>query len=211
MNPGELYALIGPAGVVLLGLSVLGLYLFLRNLIYLRLVARHFKACFARLEANQRLEDFCAQQRNPLVAVVGSVVQTHFAHSQDMRAEVAYLFHRHFGRVSSGLGGLRLIAALSPMLGLLGTVLGMVRVFQSLAGTSAHDPKVLAQGIWEALVTTIMGLVVAIPCLVAVHWLARKLHGFRIEAVEHSYRALGLSCGETPSSQAPGHSARRAA
>lgn len=210
MNPNELYALIGPAGVVLLGLSVLGLYLFLRNLIYLRLVARHFKACFARLEANQRLEDFCAQERNPLVAVVGSVVQTHFAHSQDMRAEVAYLFHRHFGRVSSGLGGLRLIAALSPMLGLLGTVLGMVRVFQSLAGTSAYDPKVLAQGIWEALVTTIMGLVVAIPCLVAVHWLSRKLHGFRIEAVEHSYRALGLNCG-VDSAEAPGHSSRRAA
>ena len=210
MSPAYIYALIGPAGVVLLGLSVLGLYLLLRNLIYLRLVARDFRACFARLEANQRLEDFCAHQRNPLVAVVGSVVQTHFAHSQDMRAEVAYLFHRHFGRVSNGLSGLRLIAALSPMLGLLGTVLGMVKVFQALAGTAAYDPKILAQGIWEALVTTIMGLVVAIPCLVAVHWLSRKLHGFRIEAVEHSYRALGLACALEPGT-APEKPSRRAA
>ncbi len=194
MTLSEMYVLIGPAGVAILVLSVLGVYLLARNMIYLRLVAKEFKARFSLLEAEGRLDDFCACQRNPLVAVVGSVVQTHFAHSQDMRAEVAYLFHRHFGRVNNGLGGLRLIAALAPMLGLLGTVLGMVTVFKVLASTAAYDPKLLAQGIWEALITTIMGLVVAIPCLVAAHWLGRKLHGFRIEAVEHSYRALSLAC-----------------
>ncbi|XHC06178.1 MotA/TolQ/ExbB proton channel family protein [Rhodophyticola porphyridii] len=69
------------------------------------------------------------------------------------------------------LRALELIATIAPLLGLLGTVLGMIAAFQALqvAGTRA-DPATLAGGIWEALLTTAAGMAVAIPASMALTW-----------------------------------------
>ena len=113
-------------------------------------------------------------------------------------AEVAYLFHKHLAPVNNSMCWLKLIAAISPLLGLLGTVLGMVGVFQTIAVNQAPDPAALASGIWQALLTTVMGLVIAIPVLMVYYCLLLRIKGFRIEAVEHSYRALELVQGGRP-------------
>ena len=84
---------------------------------------------------------------------------------------------------------------MSPLLGLLGTVFGMVGVFQTISQNAAPDAVMLAAGIWEALITTIMGLCVAIPMLTFYYFLLLKFKSFHIEAVEHSYRALELCQG----------------
>ena len=72
---------------------------------------------------------------------------------------------------SGGLRALELIATIAPLLGLLGTVLGMISAFQALqeAGNRA-DPALLAGGIWEALLTTAAGMAVAIPASIALTW-----------------------------------------
>ncbi|MCZ4260663.1 MotA/TolQ/ExbB proton channel family protein [Limimaricola sp. G21655-S1] len=74
-------------------------------------------------------------------------------------------------RAKAGLRPLELIAAIAPLLGLLGTVLGMIAAFQALqeAGSRA-DPAALAGGIWEALLTTAAGMAVAIPASMALTW-----------------------------------------
>lgn len=70
---------------------------------------------------------------------------------------------------------MELIAGLAPLLGLLGTVLGMITAFQQMeAAGSQVDPSVLSGGIWTALLTTAVGLIVAIPVLAAHSWLERK-------------------------------------
>jgi biopolymer transport protein ExbB len=71
----------------------------------------------------------------------------------------------------TGLRALELIATIAPLIGLLGTVLGMIAAFQALqtSGNSA-DPSVLAGGIWEALLTTAAGMAVAIPASAALTW-----------------------------------------
>jgi biopolymer transport protein ExbB len=71
------------------------------------------------------------------------------------------------------LTSIQLIAQVAPLLGLLGTVIGMIEAFaaiQQQAG-NAVDPTLLAGGIWQALVTTVAGLVIAIPALAAHSWL----------------------------------------
>lgn len=70
-----------------------------------------------------------------------------------------------------GVRPLELIAAIAPLVGLLGTVLGMIGAFQALqeAGSGA-DPSVLAGGIWEALLTTAAGMAVAIPASILASW-----------------------------------------
>ncbi len=69
------------------------------------------------------------------------------------------------------LGVLETVAAVSPLLGLLGTVLGMIRVFASISGAGMQNPEILAAGISEAMVTTAAGLIIGIPALVAYNWL----------------------------------------
>ncbi len=69
--------------------------------------------------------------------------------------------------LEKGLSMLKLLAAIAPMLGLLGTVAGMIETFQVITQFGNGDPKVMAGGISMALVTTVLGLVSAIPLLLA--------------------------------------------
>ena len=193
----SIYTTIGPAGVTLILVACMSLYLSLKNLFYLHFVWRDFNRDFLSIERKRGecMRDVCSGSTNPLIAIIRDIVTVHAEHSQDIRAEVAYLFHRNFESVMKSLCYLRLIAVVSPLLGLLGTILGMVTVFKTIAGTAAPDAAILAAGIWEALITTIMGLTVAIPTLMFYYFLMLKFKGFHIEAVEYSYRAIELCSG----------------
>lgn len=74
-------------------------------------------------------------------------------------------------RLCRGLGMLETVAAVAPLLGLLGTVLGMIRVFGVISAVGLGNPETLSSGISEAMVTTAAGLIVGIPSLVAYNWL----------------------------------------
>lgn len=192
MNFTQIYDLIGCTGVVLFIVGIAAVYITVWNIIYLRGVLRSFKHRFRGMENTtaERIRRAYGKSTNPLICIVRDVVTTHAAHSEDIRAEVAYLFHKNFKPVNNALTWLKLIAAVSPLLGLLGTVLGMVRVFRAIAENVSPDPTMLAAGIWTALVTTVMGLVVAIPALMAYYYLTLRIKELRIEAVEYSYRSL---------------------
>nr|WP_175582327.1 MotA/TolQ/ExbB proton channel family protein [Phaeobacter sp. HF9A] len=87
------------------------------------------------------------------------------------REETARVAKRHLASAATGLGALELIATIAPLLGLLGTVLGMIAAFQALQAAGARaDPALLAGGIWEALLTTAAGMAVAIPASAALTW-----------------------------------------
>lgn len=76
--------------------------------------------------------------------------------------------------------GLEMVANISPLLGLLGTVTGMVKVFAGISQTgSGVDPALLAGGIWEALIATVAGLAVAIPALAAHYILESRIDSIR--------------------------------
>ncbi|MFN3714834.1 MAG: MotA/TolQ/ExbB proton channel family protein [Alcanivoracaceae bacterium] len=92
-----------------------------------------------------------------------------------------------------GLRALELIAAVAPLLGLLGTVFGMIEAFRALeqAGTQV-DPSLLSGGIWEALLTTAAGLSVAIPTLAAFHWFDRSLERLRFLLEDRLARLASL-------------------
>ncbi len=73
---------------------------------------------------------------------------------------------RENARLEAGLGLLKLIAAVAPLLGLLGTVVGMIQTFQAITLFGTGDPQIMADGISAALMTTVLGLVTAIPVLI---------------------------------------------
>lgn len=118
--------------------------------------------------------------KNPVARVL-EVGMQHLSQSQTknpelVREEVLRIAQRQLITLRSHLRSLEVIATLSPLLGLLGTVLGMVEAFKKLqsAGT-AVDPAILSGGIWEALLTTAAGLVVAIPAVMALNWLEQRV------------------------------------
>ncbi len=78
------------------------------------------------------------------------------------------------------LNSLGTIAAISPLLGLLGTVIGMVKVFAAITTHGVGDPTVLAGGISEALITTAAGLTVAIPSLIGYRYLSGKVDALAV-------------------------------
>lgn len=87
------------------------------------------------------------------------------------REEVARLAAHELAALRGGLRPLELTVTIAPLIGLLGTVLGMIEAFQALEISSGQaDPSVLAGGIWEALLTTAAGMAVAIPAAVALSW-----------------------------------------
>lgn len=206
----SVYAALGPAGVALLLLACVALYLALKNLFYLHFVRRDFNRNFNDLEREQGrcMREVCERSDNPLITIIRDIVNIHAGHSEDVRAEVAYLFHRNFGPVMKRLCYLRLIAVISPLLGLLGTILGMVTVFQTIAENTVPDPALLAAGIWEALITTILGLTIAIPALMFYYFLSLKFKGFHIDAIEYSYRAIELCTGVKRTEQRQGRNAQ---
>ncbi len=81
--------------------------------------------------------------------------------------------------IFSAMYFLKLCAAIGPLLGLLGTVLGMVDMFSSLSSRASADPTLLAGGIWQALLTTVMGLTLAIPALIVHYYLLLNLRFLR--------------------------------
>ena len=85
----------------------------------------------------------------------------------DLREEITRLTDERITYYSSKLNSLQVIAAIAPLLGLLGTVFGMIEAFQQMeiAGKNV-DPSILSGGIWEALLTTAAGLSVAIPIVI---------------------------------------------
>lgn len=94
---------------------------------------------------------------------------------EDTGRHVVYELERYLNLLGT-------IAAISPLLGLLGTVTGMVRIFAAISATGAvGDPAALAGGISEALITTVAGLVVAIPALVAHRFLRDRIDGLVVD------------------------------
>jgi biopolymer transport protein ExbB len=87
------------------------------------------------------------------------------------------------------LNTLGTIAAITPLLGLLGTVTGMIRTFSALTGGGVGDPAALAGGISEALITTAAGLMVAIPALIGYRYLRGRVDAL---VVQMEQEAIGL-------------------
>ncbi len=85
------------------------------------------------------------------------------------------------GQLERGLSVLEIVAGISPLVGLLGTVLGMVTVFNAVTAQGLGNPRVLSDGISEALITTVGGLCVAIPAFAAHTLLARRVEAYAIE------------------------------
>lgn len=94
------------------------------------------------------------------------------------------------------IGVLGVVAAIAPLLGLLGTVVGMIEVFQQISLQGVGKADVLAGGISKALNTTAAGLSIAVPSIVAYRLFDAKVNRFVVEIEQHALRFVDLLKGE---------------
>lgn len=92
------------------------------------------------------------------------------------RSVYDFLLSRSYRASVAGLATIKLLATIAPLLGLLGTVTGMINTFESVAIFGLGNPKALAAGISEAMITTQFGLLVALPGILFVFFLQRRAH-----------------------------------
>lgn len=139
----------------------------------------------AKLSVTDEQLQALRQQQNPFDGVLAKLVafasQTNGSGAESVENRNGAFAARLLDQQKSGMRLLEVIAATAPLVGLLGTVIGMIEAFQQLqAAGSQVDPSQLSGGIWQALLTTAAGLVVALPALAAWHYFDRRFEAGRL-------------------------------
>jgi len=129
--------------------------------------------------------EICEQTQGPIAQILKAGIARYDRSRQEIREAIEDAGLHEVPKLEKNLSALATIAHVSPLLGLLGTVTGMVHTFQIIQQKAQAmypvDPSVLAKGIWEALITTVAGLIVAIPSFVAYNYLVGKVQNLIVE------------------------------
>ncbi|GHC19341.1 biopolymer transporter ExbB [Kushneria pakistanensis] len=150
----------GVIGYITLALGAVGLLIALAQFGWLALVSARTR------RQTQHFEDL--RNDNPLGRVLKRFGQQQRYHEPEvLEARMDEMLLAEQPRLERGQAVVKVIAAIAPLMGLLGTVTGMIGTFQAITVFGSGDPKMMAGGISQALVTTVLGLVVAIPLLFA--------------------------------------------
>lgn len=144
----------GLVGYVIIGLGIVGILLALERLISLSLIGAKVSA---------QLKNDTPDQGNPLGRVLKVAEEQGDADVETLELKLGEAVFREMPRLTRSLLFIKIISVVAPLLGLLGTVTGMIVTFQAITLFGTGDPKLMAGGISQALVTTVLGLTVAIP------------------------------------------------
>jgi biopolymer transport protein ExbB len=198
------WALIERGGWVMywiLGLSIIGLALIALKLYQFQRSgvgqAGFAPAVLAQLRANHLdvASQLLDRQRSPLARVMRTAIDVAQSDlpAAEQEAEVVRVGEAEVHNLETYMRGLELIGNLSPLMGLLGTVTGMIGAFQVIQEAGAAvDPAKLAGGIWEALLTTAFGLTVAIPVLAAFYLFDARIERLRVQMQDTGAEILRL-------------------
>jgi len=115
-----------------------------------------------------------AAQKNPVVAVLRAGLEARGDDRETLESALQEAILRELPGITKGIALLAVLGAVAPLLGLLGTVTGMIDTFRVITLFGTGDPRLMSGGISEALITTEIGLAVAIPIMLLHAWLSRR-------------------------------------
>jgi len=144
----------GPVGYVIIGIGVFGLLLCLWK-------ATSLYSMGSRIARQTKTGE--VDRMNPLGRVLAVYSENPEADTETLELKLDEAILRETAPIETGLSFIKVLYVVAPLLGLLGTVVGMIATFQMITLFGTGDPRMMAGGISTALVTTVLGLVVAIP------------------------------------------------
>ena len=136
----------------------------------------------------------CRRSRGPFARLVEELIRLRHVDRARLVEAMHIAGRAQVGKLERGLTMLEIIAGASPLLGLLGTVVGMINVFNAITVKGIGNPQVLSDGISKALITTVVGLSVAIPALAAHSWFSRRIEDYAIEMEERATAFIARLC-----------------
>ena len=154
----------GIVGYIILGLLAVGLVLSIERIFRLTITARAVNA--------QAKDVDNPNESNPLGRVLSAYHSNKSADVETLELKLDDAILKELPSLERGINFIKLLSSVAPLLGLLGTVTGMIVTFQAITLFGTGDPKLMAGGISQALVTTVLGLTAAIP-LVLLHSVAQ--------------------------------------
>ena len=191
MNAWQLMLKGGPLMWLILFCSLIGMALFLEKLSYFFSISADvidLKTKVFNFIKQNKLKDaivLCEHNNSPVAKIMKAGIVKYGASREDIKEAMEGASLYEIPKLEKRLSVLSTIAHLAPLLGLLGTVVGMTVSFQAIQTRSlAMNPASsgdLAGGIWQALLTTVFGLIVAIPTLLAYNYCIARVNGFVIE------------------------------
>ncbi len=176
----------GLVGYVIIFIGLIGVLISLERLILLVATSRKVKK---QLKSKNPGD-------NPLGRIMRVYVKNPDVDTETLGLKLDEAILKEMPKIQRGLGALALLAAVSPLLGLLGTVTGIIETFQSITLYGTGDPRVMSGGISQALVTTVMGLLVAIPLLLSHSFLSSKSNAL-IQILDEKSTAFVALLAET--------------
>jgi biopolymer transport protein ExbB len=130
--------------------------------------------------------NICAKYRGPLPTLIKVGLENSELDREEIKELIEDQGRQEVRHLEKGLTILETIAVISPLLGLLGTVLGMRRVFEVIQEQGIGQAGALSGGISEALITTVTGLFIAIPALIFFNYYTKKAENFVLDIENHS-------------------------
>ena len=168
--------------IPLLIFSVWGLYLFIERFIYYRKAHGEMENFQKEIDTIIRNGDkekalqYCYQAKNPVAAVIRSGLKFSNISREAAMERVETAANRSVDRLQKPLSMLATISGIAPLTGFLGTVTGMIQAFMKIQELGGNvNATVLAGGIWEALITTAVGLVIGIFAIMGYNYLKHRL------------------------------------
>lgn len=145
----------------------------------------------------QRIKDLRSSSALGMILSAGLINRNH---SREIMKESIEEVGRHVAHeLERFLNTLGTIASISPLLGLLGTVIGMIKVFTVITSMGVGDPSILSEGISEALITTAAGLSVAIPSLMFHRYFRGRIDGLIVTMEQEALKMVEVMHGERES------------
>lgn len=156
----------GVVGYIIIFLGLIGLIFAFYKVIILNLLHSSIK---------KQMKDLSTpKEDNPLGKIAKIFFENKEKPLEDLEITMSEAILKEINNVKKGESFVKLLSAVTPLLGLLGTVTGMIATFQAITLFGTGDPKLMAGGISTALITTVLGLVAAIPLLFAYTYLSSK-------------------------------------
>ena len=143
-------------GYVIIGIALIGLLVAVERFVYLSIVGRRMV---------RQIDSPRPDPRNPLGRVLAVYEANRHVVAETLELKIDQAILNNLPSLQRGLQTLRVLAVIAPLLGLLGTVTGLIETFQSITLFGTGDPRLMAGGISQALVTTVLGLTAAIPLI----------------------------------------------
>lgn len=167
-------------GIVLLTL-IFGLAISIERIIYLTLSGTNTKKLLSQIDdalkngGIEKAKDICRETRGPVASIFYQGLLRYDQGIDEVEKSIVSYGSVITGRLESGVSWISLFIALAPMLGFMGTVIGMIQAFDDIAAAGDISPQIVASGIKVALLTTVFGLIVAMILQVFYNYIISKI------------------------------------